>query len=348
MSFTIKLAMIVRNEERALTSAAPYVDEMVVIDTGSQDATVEIAGSHAARIEHFPWCDDFSAARNHALAVARADWVFMLDADEWLVEGGRELEHLRARRPRDLGVAQVASTFAIGDRTETQVSRIVRVLPRGARFEGRIHEQPVFSTARFNLALVIAHDGYEPEQRQAKAGRNERLLRLALSDAHDDPYLRYQLGRDLETQGRFAEAVGEYVVALSADPRDAWRHDLDARAIYSMKMTGRFQEGLELAEDALERWPSSPDIPFALGDLLLDVANTEPSSAGQLLPLIEGAWVRCLEIGDGSGLPGAVAGRGGHLAAANLAAFHEALGNPDEAARYRTLADKLQSSVSQS
>jgi glycosyltransferase involved in cell wall biosynthesis len=89
--FTIALVMIVKNESatlrRCLDSVRPWVDDLVVIDTGSTDDTVEIATDAGARVEHFTWIDDFSVARNHALRLANADWNVILDADESLNVG---------------------------------------------------------------------------------------------------------------------------------------------------------------------------------------------------------------------------------------------------------------------
>jgi tetratricopeptide (TPR) repeat protein len=78
--------MIVKNEEATLAhcleSVRPVVDEMIVLDTGSTDRTVEIAQDFGAIIYHFDWCDDFSAARNESLRHCTGDWVLILDADE--------------------------------------------------------------------------------------------------------------------------------------------------------------------------------------------------------------------------------------------------------------------------
>ena len=82
---------------------------------------------------------------------------------------------------------------------------------------------------------------------------------------------------------------------------------------------------------------SSADFFFALGDLLLDWAADEPQRAGELLPLIESAWQRCLALGERPQLEGAVAGRGSHLAAANLVMLYEQLGQPALAEPYRPL-----------
>ena len=85
--------MIVRDEEqmlgRCLAAAAPAVDEIIIVDTGSQDATIEIARSFGARVIERPWTGSFADARNASLEAATGDWLLYLDADEVLVERGR-------------------------------------------------------------------------------------------------------------------------------------------------------------------------------------------------------------------------------------------------------------------
>ena len=84
----LSLAMIVRNEAgrlgACLESARGVADEMVVLDTGSTDGTREVAAAHGARVETFPWIDDFAAARNASLGLCTGDWTLVLDADERL------------------------------------------------------------------------------------------------------------------------------------------------------------------------------------------------------------------------------------------------------------------------
>src|SRR5207248_4522288 len=82
----LSLCMIVRDNARTiracLESIRPWVDEMVVVDTGSQDETPRLAAGLGARLFSFPWCDDFSAARNESLRHARGDWLFWMDSDD--------------------------------------------------------------------------------------------------------------------------------------------------------------------------------------------------------------------------------------------------------------------------
>jgi glycosyltransferase involved in cell wall biosynthesis len=84
----LSLCMIVRDEEvslpKCLRSVKNVVDEMVVLDTGSVDRTPQIAQKFGAKVHHFTWCNDFSAARNDALKYVTGDWVLVLDADETL------------------------------------------------------------------------------------------------------------------------------------------------------------------------------------------------------------------------------------------------------------------------
>jgi GT2 family glycosyltransferase/SAM-dependent methyltransferase/predicted Zn-dependent protease len=95
---TLSLCMIVKNEEknlaRCLKSVRGVVDEMIVVDTGSTDKTMDIARAFGARIYEFPWTGDFSAARNLSLEKATGDWIFVLDADE--VISARDFDELRS------------------------------------------------------------------------------------------------------------------------------------------------------------------------------------------------------------------------------------------------------------
>jgi tetratricopeptide (TPR) repeat protein len=335
---SIALVMIVRNEARCLarclSSVQPWVDQLVVLDTGSTDETVSIAQSHGAQVAHFTWIDDFSAARNAALALSHADWNLVLDADEALLEGGPCLMQLRDQAPTFVGSIEVCSDYQL-DTTTGQIAQasswLPRVLPRGSRFEGRIHEQVAYSGARQRLAVRVSHDGYLPEHMANKGSRNLQLLQQALSDAPNDPYLNYQLGKDHEVHDRFDQAWPHYAQALQLLPIDAgrhpaWRHDLILRALYTLKASGRVAQAIDLAQAEMPHWHDSPDFYFVLGDVLLDHAMAHPEQASELLPMIRSAWMQCLAIGENPALEGAVQGRGSTLALQQLTHFNSLFG----------------------
>lgn len=337
----IALVMIARDEarciERCLASARAWVDEMWVLDTGSTDATAQIAARCGARVAHFTWVDDFAAARNAALALTDADWCLVLDADEWIVRGGETLAALRSQAPAFIGQISVASSFDAGQGSAGEApSWLPRVLPRGVRYEGRVHEQPQSDLPRQRLPLRVGHDGYLGAQMAHKQGRNEHLLQLALAAQPDDAYLRYQLGKDFEVRAEFVNAAPHYLQALEqVDAGASWRHDLVLRTLFTLKKLSRFESAVTLAETEMPRWSESPDYYFTLGDLLLDWAASAPERAGELLPMIESSWVRAIEIGERPELHDTVRGRGSFLAAHNLAVFHSSLGNDEQALRWR-------------
>lgn len=328
------LVMITRNEARciarSLRSMRPWVDEMIVLDTGSTDETTRIAADEGARVAHFRWVDDFSAARNAALDMSHADWNIVVDADEHLVAGGEVLASLRQTAPDFLGRLEQFNAFQISHpagsstRTHTASSWLPRILPATVRYTGTIHEQPVSELPRHDLPVRLAHDGYLPDQLQTKGTRNLRLLDAAAQQHPQDAYIRYQLGKELDLQDRFEAATKEFSVALTilgpgAGRQPGWRHDLVLRQLHALKASERVSEALSLAEQEMGNWNDSPDFYFVLGDLMLELAIRNPANAPSLLPMIRDAWEQSLRIGENPTLEGSVHGRGSHLAEHNLA-----------------------------
>jgi glycosyltransferase involved in cell wall biosynthesis len=337
----LALVMIARDEAasigRALASAKPHVDRLIVLDTGSADQTPTIAAGAGAEVHTFAWVDDFSAARNAALTCSDADWNLILDADEWVDGDAAGLQALLPGPAEPfLGLVQVISRIEVGGGEGESRAWIARVLPRGVRYEGRIHEQPVSSLPRRRLDLRLGHDGYLPDALERKGLRNEALLIAELAAASGDGYLWYQLGREQHVRGRPADAATSLTQALTLTPPDAaWRHALVVRALTAFKDAERFDDALHLVDAEFPNWQASPDFFFAMGDLYLEWASRNPNEAmSEHLPLVEYAWRRCLDIGERPDLDGAVAGRGGHMAAHNLAVLYGTLGRKDLEAEY--------------
>ncbi len=318
---TISAVVLARDEARSIarcvSSLIDHVDEVLVLDTGSLDDTVVLATAHGARVEHFAWIDDFAAARNRALELARGDVRLVVDADEWLVEGAGEIAALRdGTLPPGSGVVAIVSDTSSG---EQSTSAQIRLLTPAIRYEGRVHEQPVATGAVRRTGIVLGHDGYLREQLDRKGDRNRRLLETALAEEPTDLYLRFQLGKDHEVHRRYVEAARQYDAAYAATEPDApWRHDLVIRYLFTLAQAGRAHEAMEIADAEFTHWQHSADFFFVVGDVLLTYVTAHPEHAPQLLPVIDEAWSRCLALGDTLDLPGAVRGRGSHLAAHNL------------------------------
>jgi tetratricopeptide (TPR) repeat protein len=181
--------LIVRNEERflpgCLRSIRDLVDEIVVVDTGSTDRTREIARDFGGRVVEVPWEDDFAAARNAALDLARGDWILYVDADERVRPCDAARVRAQLEEPSRVGY-QVLLHPRPGFTPYWEL-RLFRNHPL-IRFRGVIHENIWPGVQAYRLAfggdigrsdLVLDHEGYEGDQAH-KHARNLPLLRVAL------------------------------------------------------------------------------------------------------------------------------------------------------------------------
>jgi len=239
------LTMIARDEEaslgRSLASVADLVDEIIFVDTGSQDRTREIAAAardrHGcpARVFEFPWNDDFSAARNESMRHAAGEWIFWMDGDDWLDEPNRRaLARLLDRLDHENAVYQmIHASPAAADgghpATAAPQDRLFRNLP-SIRWEGRVHEQIAPSASLSGAILkrtdiAILHSGYDTEHvRRAKIERNLRLLELQDSEQPDNGHTLFYLGMTYAMAQRLADAAACLRRALELlPPRSPFR-----------------------------------------------------------------------------------------------------------------------------
>jgi hypothetical protein len=204
---TLSLVMIVKDEQEmlpgCLEAVKDAVDEMIVVDTGSSDRTVEIARSFGAKVVEFPWNGSFADARNVSIDNASCDWVMYLDADEHMIpEDAPKLRALLARTWRE-AFYLVETNYTGGDESGAAVThhalRLWRRRPQ-YRFEGRIHEQkthtmPTYLPERFETSTVrMRHYGYLRSRITAKdkSRRNIELLEVE-SRENPSPFNQYNL-----------------------------------------------------------------------------------------------------------------------------------------------------------
>ena len=173
----ISLCMIVRDEAevlgRCLQSVADLVDEIIIADTGSVDETKAIAAQFEAKIYDFPWCDDFSAARNFTVQQAVGDYWMWLDADD-VIEGENRarLKQILQNPDADLVYLPYVLSFDSAGKPDL-ISKRERIFRRskGYRFEGAVHEAVVpHGVIRMGDAAVF--------HRKDKAGDTDSKLRI--------------------------------------------------------------------------------------------------------------------------------------------------------------------------
>ncbi len=229
----ISVCMIVRDAagdlDESLGSVREIADEIIVTDTGSTDGSVAIARRHGAVTDHFPWCDDFSAARNHALARATGEWVLWLDSDEALEMASVPALRRAVERP-DVDGFQVIrhDLMDAGDPARHTRMLQLRLFRReGAAFVGRCHPDfdPPLARVETAKGIVIRHWGYVAERMPEKLRRSARLLALELEERPGRLYYRIEL---LRTYLQLGDARAGEVLAQAGDELAAHRKDASA------------------------------------------------------------------------------------------------------------------------
>ncbi|MDE7283867.1 MAG: glycosyltransferase [Lachnospiraceae bacterium] len=268
----ISVCIIAKNEEQhieeCLKRLKPYHCEIVFVDTGSTDRTVEIAAKYTDRIYHFDWIDDFSAARNYALSQAGNDWILSIDCDEYLESIDADaLLLLIEQHSYDVGQVLIRNRFTQGGQSSVENVRVSRFFNRNYyHFEGAIHEQverkhsasnsehiskvinpPKKSFTAPITLLHVGYDGSEAEMRE-KSLRNIALLEKELESTGADAYLYYQLGQSCMRLNDYEKAYEWFNLGLSmdVDPAQGYVQNMVESYGYCLLDLKRYAEALQL------------------------------------------------------------------------------------------------------
>src|SRR3954452_7670979 len=332
---TLSLCMIVRDEEdmlpRSLAAVRDAVDEIIVVDTGSTDRTIEIARSFGAKVIEREWTGSFADARNASFDAATGDWVMFLDADEVLVaDDAQRLREVTGRTWREaFYLVETNFTGELGDGTAVthNALRVFRNRPE-YRFEGRIHEQiaqklPTGQPERIEITDVrVEHYGYLGVVRDAKdkSRRNLELLERQLTeDGEEAGFLHFNLGSEYAVLGENEKARASFERAwevMRGQPDLAaygYIPSLIARLVRARRLTGAAEAAVELAEEGLRLLPRLTDLVFAQAEAAGAAGRTDAAIA---------LYERCLEMGDAPSRYSATAGLGSYIALEALANLH--------------------------
>ena len=332
---TLSLCMIVKDEEemlpRTLEAIAPAVDEIIVVDTGSTDRTVEIAESFGAKVLHHEWTGDFAAARNVSVDAATGDWIVWIDADEVLVaEDAPKLRELTGQTWREafyLVERNFTGDVEDGTAVTHNALRVFRNRPE-YRFEGRLHEQfahnlPGYLGERVAHTQVrVEHYGYlgVVRDKKDKARRNLELLEKQSADGVDTAYHKFNLGSEYLALGEWPKAADFLTRAWTEMEDDPRRHNypympsLASRVVIALREAGRYDEAHAQADAGLEVFPGFTDLVFQQASIARD--RGDMNAAREL-------FERCLEMGDAPSKYTATVGCGTYLAMMALASISD-------------------------
>ncbi len=225
---TISLCMIVKNEEKflptCLESVKDHVDEIIIVDTGSTDSTVEIAKRYNAKIYHHAWENSFSKARNYSLKYATCDWIIWLDADEEVDKKDAYKLKKVIKDPLECETAPRANAIflqmldkSVGGQSDSIMnSRKIFRNHLGFHFEGIVHNYLKYSGPTKMTDIRVYHYGYnlDEEQKEKKFIRTSTLLREQIKYDPNTPIPHHYLAICYLNRKRYDECIKEVLEAI--------------------------------------------------------------------------------------------------------------------------------------
>ena len=284
----LSLCMIVRDEAEdlpaCLACVRPLVDEMVVVDTGSTDDTVSIARQYGANIHHFPWIDDFSAARNESIQYANGRYILWLDADDRIEPPDIEkLGILKNGLPSDADKAFALQIRCRNSFGEGVVYYQLRIFPNieGIGFEGAVHEEITPSLQDHGIhivkkEIVVVHTGYtDTDALYEKAKRNLRILSRNGSDGKATPETHARLAQCYFGIRDYQACIKHLAKARSVGGTTAPFYKKSyATLADSYLQLGQGEAAVELLHQALIEYPDSWYIHYLIGATRVLTGNT--------------------------------------------------------------------------
>jgi tetratricopeptide (TPR) repeat protein len=276
--------MIVKNEEKllpqCLESIKDVVDEIIIVDTGSKDKTIQIARAYGARVFEHKWENHFSKHRNQSIGYATGDWVFIIDADEELCSGdGPALKELALSCDDvDAILVTVDSADKGGGKSVHNSLRLFKN-HLNIHYKGRVHNELAgFRTAR-HIPIRILHYGYglDSDISKQKYDRTVKLLLMDIKDTPDHPRPHHYLGISFLTENKLEEAVKEAEKAIELSKYYGYLSDLYSGSYHVASTVYMTMGNLDRAEywalEALEKYPRHLDSLFNLSKIYFQKKN---------------------------------------------------------------------------
>lgn len=303
----ISSCLIVKNEAdnivRSLESIKKIADEIIVVDTGSTDNTVEIAQSFGAKVFFYEWDNNFSNAKNFALDKATGDWIIFLDADEYFGDNAKKklrfvLKHISPNKNIDALLCKLINI-------DVQFGRIISENPAirvfrgktGIRYEGSIHEQPLKHGKTLNAAnitdvsLIIYHTGYSHAVLPEKIKRNLKILEQDIKDNKITNLTYYYMSQSHYSLKNYEETI-KYARLSLAEPD--MKNTIMAYLPYVLLVKGMlelkdrysFEEIEKYIDEAIIHYPTHPEI-WYISALTKKAQNNIPEAIESYLKAIE-------------------------------------------------------------
>lgn len=293
----ISLCMIAKNEEkvigRAIDSCKDFVDEIILVDTGSEDLTVEIAEQKGAKIYFFAWENDFAVAKNYALSKATGDWIVFLDADEYFAnDTGKNLKVVLASiKPSINAVAckmyNIDSDFGniLDVMTHSRIFRnskyVKYVNPIHETLQDSRGEEKIRAVFIAETDLVLFHTGYSRKEQAIKAKRNLAMLLHEVEAENTNPVYYHYIAdcygglEEWEKVIEYTRRFWEYNIQLTVYNTRPHQNLIDAM----LRLNYPVKEIMHEIDKAIEKYPRHPQFYFCKGLVLFNLRRYDEALA---------------------------------------------------------------------
>lgn len=225
MQKKISICMMVKDEEknlpRCLDSIKLLLDlglaELIIVDTGSRDSTVEIAKKYTSKVYFHHWNNDFSSMRNKTISYAKGEWIFIIDADEELVKSEELISLVNSKGIKNFStiVLQVKSFNDLNNIEVAALNPSPRLFRNDGKVEyvGAVHNQPLFKEPIKVTSIILNHYGYiitDKELMEKKFRRTKSILETELEKSPTNVYYQFQLGVTYDMHGDYKDAYNQF------------------------------------------------------------------------------------------------------------------------------------------
>jgi len=305
MKNEVSLCMIVKNEEfyltRCLNSIKDIVDEIIIVDTGSSDKTIDIAKNFGAKVYYYQWNNNFSEARNESLKFATKNWILILDADDELYTEDQENLKDLLKKKLDENAIYYFETLNYYGNTIDDNSITINLNPRlfinnhGTHYEGEVHNQLVHSENKYNVIyklVKIHHYGYMSKSIDSKNKRN-RNITLLTEQIKKDPnnyFAHFNLGTEYAALNDIKTALEHYYKSYEKfDSLNGYSYLLIFRIVFSNYIIKDYDTAFKFINIGIEHYPKFTDLYFLKALIYKDMN----------MPTLQiKALEKCIELGE--------------------------------------------------
>ncbi len=287
--FILSICMMVKDEEknirRCLDALKPLVEkpeiELIIIDTGSQDRTADIAREYTDMVYSHPWNNQFSEMRNISISYAKGRYIFILDADEVVQEPLELYEIVKDERLSfcNTFLVTIKNLSSSGMHTTLKQERVFRN-DGDFHYKGTVHNQPIFKDPVLSADITLVHYGYlfnDNELKEKKFIRTSTILKDELVKNPENSYYRFQLARSYSAHGDSEEALVEIRKAYQLISNEEKKRRINVIGTYAAFCLeyNEFSEAISICQEGTLIKPDYLDLYYilAMSYLRLDKQN---------------------------------------------------------------------------